>query len=316
MLRIMMGFFLFYLAFQAVAVGSLFLFIFFFILAGWVFLSKSHSSYSHNTSPLQGFWGTKESVPPSDYLEGFNRIFIKFGQSKAFVFLALVASNAYLLVKVDGRVTEEEMTALRESLIRHFGTSLNHSLIKEVIEFTRQMINQPDSSVNFQEYMAYNAYIFNNYLMNSLNSHERQVYLILYFQILYEIVYSNQPNQPQELALIQFLEEYFNLPHPIILHIRQMAYYSSQTFSSQYQYSRGEMPNRPGQEEELNKAYHLFGLERDASKEEIKKAFRRLAKEYHPDRYATMPEELKNKAKEKFQQINNAYERLLKTVEG
>ncbi|MBP7460395.1 MAG: DnaJ domain-containing protein [Candidatus Delongbacteria bacterium] len=316
MMRILIGFFLFYMAFQALAAGHLFLFLILFVFSAWTFLNQSQSSYTHRRSPFQGFWGGGDNVPPEPYLQGFNQIFLRYGQSKAYVFLALVASNAYLLVKVDGRVTEEEMTALRESLIRHFGQNLNHNLVKDVIEFTRTQIGQPQASINFQDYMAYNAYIFNHYLMSSLSSHDRQVYLILYFQILYEIVYANQLNQPQELALIQFLEEYFNLPHTIIQHIRQMAYYSSQTSSSRYQYGRNETYFRPNREDELQKAWQLFGLHPGSSREEIKKSFRRLAKEYHPDRYTGMPEELQNKAKEKFQQINNAYELLLKEVGG
>ena len=48
--------------------------------------------------------------------------------------------------------------------------------------------------------------------------------------------------------------------------------------------------------------YKLLGVNRDASKDELKKAFRKLAMKYHPD---------KNKndkaAEEKFKKINDSY---------
>lgn len=55
--------------------------------------------------------------------------------------------------------------------------------------------------------------------------------------------------------------------------------------------------------------YEVLGIERGASKEEIKKAYRELAKKYHPDRYADNP--LNDLAEEKFREIQEAYESLM-----
>lgn len=50
--------------------------------------------------------------------------------------------------------------------------------------------------------------------------------------------------------------------------------------------------------------YDTLGLERDASDQEIRKAFRRLALKYHPDRYA---DDQRAEAEERFQGITEAF---------
>src|SRR5476649_1161695 len=49
--------------------------------------------------------------------------------------------------------------------------------------------------------------------------------------------------------------------------------------------------------------YQSLGVARTASEDEIKKAFRKLARQYHPDVAKD-----KKKAEEKFKEINEAYE--------
>lgn len=56
--------------------------------------------------------------------------------------------------------------------------------------------------------------------------------------------------------------------------------------------------------------YSVLGVSRDASDDEIKKAYRCLAKKYHPDNFADSP--LKSQAEEKMKEINDAYDRIQK----
>jgi DnaJ-class molecular chaperone len=53
----------------------------------------------------------------------------------------------------------------------------------------------------------------------------------------------------------------------------------------------------------MRNPYDILGVPHSASEAEIKKAFRKLAKTYHPDRNASDP-----KAKDKFAEVNTAYE--------
>ena len=61
--------------------------------------------------------------------------------------------------------------------------------------------------------------------------------------------------------------------------------------------------------------YKILGIAEAASNEEIKKAYRKLAIEYHPDKVAHMGEEYQKGAKEKFQAIQDAYENIKKVRE-
>ena len=54
--------------------------------------------------------------------------------------------------------------------------------------------------------------------------------------------------------------------------------------------------------------YEVLGVSKSASPDEIKSAYRKLTKEFHPDKFANKPEAEKKAAEEKFKEINRAYE--------
>jgi len=55
--------------------------------------------------------------------------------------------------------------------------------------------------------------------------------------------------------------------------------------------------------------YEVLGVNEYSTEDEIKKAYRDLVKQYHPDRYSDNP--LKDLADEKLREINNAYDTIL-----
>ena len=59
---------------------------------------------------------------------------------------------------------------------------------------------------------------------------------------------------------------------------------------------------------ELEKAYRVLKVERNASSEEIKNSYKELSKKYHPDLYQNNP--LAYLAEEKLKKVNEAYEML------
>lgn len=64
----------------------------------------------------------------------------------------------------------------------------------------------------------------------------------------------------------------------------------------------------------MNDPYQVLNVSPQASDEEIKKAYRELARKYHPDNYHNNP--LADLAQEKMKEINEAYDAILKMRAG
>ena len=60
--------------------------------------------------------------------------------------------------------------------------------------------------------------------------------------------------------------------------------------------------------------YSVLGVSQNASDDEVKKAYRELARKYHPDNYQNNP--LADLAEEKMKEINEAYDTITKQRSG
>ena len=59
--------------------------------------------------------------------------------------------------------------------------------------------------------------------------------------------------------------------------------------------------------------YSILGVDRNASDDEIKKAYRKLSRKYHPDANINNPN--KEQAEEKFKEVQQAYEQIMREKE-
>lgn len=103
--------------------------------------------------------------------------------------------------------------------------------------------------------------------------------------------------------------------HQLLLHISSVMGVSANAFeqllrmvgAQQAYHQQGQSPaNR------LQEAYEILGVEKTASDAEIKKAYRRLMNQHHPDKLVAkgLPEEMMKIATEKTQEIKEAYEHI------
>ena len=59
-------------------------------------------------------------------------------------------------------------------------------------------------------------------------------------------------------------------------------------------------------------AYEMLEIKKDATNEEVKKAYKKMAAKLHPDKVEYLGEDFKKAAKDKFQKLNQAYEQIKK----
>jgi DnaJ like chaperone protein len=105
---------------------------------------------------------------------------------------------------------------------------------------------------------------------------------------LYGVAKADGTVHPSEQEIIEKAASYMGIGHKDIESIRSMF-----------------VPRADG-------AYKVLGVEQNATNEEIKAAYRQMAKKYHPDKVEYLGEDFKKVAHEKFQKINEAYEQLKK----
>ena len=116
-------------------------------------------------------------------------------------------------------------------------------------------------------------------------SHAARLQLIHY---LFEIAKADGYVTKEEVAVIRSIAGYLYVNQQDYESIKAMFYKSSDS------------------------AYLILEIERTASVEEIKKAYRRMVKKYHPDKLHHLGEEHLKGAEEKFRQVQIAYEKIQK----
>ena len=56
--------------------------------------------------------------------------------------------------------------------------------------------------------------------------------------------------------------------------------------------------------------YKILGIKRHATNDDIKKAYRKLAMKYHPDKVINLEDKLRKAADDKFKKVNEAYHKI------
>jgi len=65
-------------------------------------------------------------------------------------------------------------------------------------------------------------------------------------------------------------------------------------------------------EKGIDSAYQVLEIDKDATDEEVKRAYKRLALKHHPDKVASLGQDVQKAAEQKFKAISEAYDRIKK----
>ena len=202
-----------------------------------------------------------------------------YGQRNSFLFSLLVMAS--YIIKADGKVMHSEMEFVRNFLRVNFGEAAvaeGNQILLNLFEQRKQMdANNPSAFKN----------------------------------TIYEcgVPIKQHMSYEQRLQLLSFLAKIAqsdgNVCKEEIEALKEVA--TAMGMSAQEVES---MLNLGGKT--LEEAYKVLEIEPTATDDEVKAAYRKLALKHHPDRVATLGEDVKKAAEEKFQQINNAKEMIFK----
>ena len=202
-----------------------------------------------------------------------------YGQRNSFLFSLLVMAS--YIIKADGKVMHSEMEFVRQFLRVNFGeaaVSEGNQILLNLFEQRKQMDAKNPS--------AFKNTIYECGVQIKQNMTYEQRLLLLSF--LAKIAQSDGSVCQAEIDALKEVSIAMGL--------------SAQEVES--------MLNLGGKT--LEQAYKVLEIDSSASDEEVKKAYRKMALKHHPDKVATLGEDVKKAAEEKFQQINNAKEMIFK----
>jgi len=204
---------------------------------------------------------------------GIKHVFSPQERSQA-VFFVSAFSLAAKLARADGRVTKEEIDVV-DNFIR---TQLR--LDNDARDMAIKIFNVARDSKESFDIFAQQFY--------ELFREDRQM-LISMLELLIKIAKADGTFHPNEEKMIKRAA--------IIFYIDLKEY---ERLKAMY------VKNN-------NKYYAILGAVRNESDEEIKKKYRKLVMEYHPDRVISkgLPEEFTKFANKKFQEIHEAYEKVM-----
>ncbi|OEU49138.1 MAG: molecular chaperone DnaJ [Desulfobulbaceae bacterium S3730MH12] len=180
--------------------------------------------------------------------------------------------------KIDGRITKDEI----QTIHRFFQYNLHYNQtqmlwVKEIIKEATSSSPSLDSLLEeFKSTFAYEP---------------RLILLELVFQILY----TKKDVPEDELQIARRIAAYLAI-----------SAYDQRTIEARFKYGR-QYTAAPGKDT-VDRYYATLGLNKSASMEEIKKAYRKLSMKYHPDKVRHLGEEFQKIAEEKMKEINGAYE--------
>ncbi len=214
---------------------------------------------------------------------------IGVGATQKAFFDALFATLGHLS-KADGRVTETEIRMV-ENLMRNMQIS-GDDRQRAIRLFNTGKQSGFDLEATLQPFVQHSVV--------------RQDLRRMFLEILVEAAFSSGSLSPAEQAILLKVAVALRIPAELF---NAMLAARAATGA---QYAGGSGPRQPATPALLDQAYAQLGLARSASDAEVKRAYRKLVSQYHPDKLVSrgLPEEMMEVAKNRVREINTAYDRI------
>jgi DnaJ like chaperone protein len=204
---------------------------------------------------------------------GSSRVRLNSGEEAHLTYFVAAFSMLAKLAKADGVVSREEIAVVSRFMKENLG--LDSEGEKLAIRIFNQAKTSPD---RFEDYAVQFYSIFS----------ARREIIISMFDILMAVASADGVIHPNEERMLNSAARIFHI--------------------NSGQYGRIKESRQGG----VDRYYAILGCSRSDTNETIKKRYRRLATEFHPDKIIAkgLPEEFITFAKSKFQEIQEAYEKV------
>ena len=199
----------------------------------------------------------------------------------SFLFSMLVLSS--YIIKADGKIMHSEMNCVRNFLRNNFGEQAvrqGEDILLKLFEMQKQQ-----GATTFKETIRKSC-VEISFHMNIGQRLQLLDYLIIIAKV-------DGTVSPEEVYALKEVATYLGL--------------SAQDVDSML-----NMEASSNQQIGLDEAYKILGISPNATNDEVKAAYRKMALKHHPDRVSTLGDDIREVAEKKFQEINNAKERIYK----
>ena len=140
--------------------------------------------------------------------------------------------------------------------------------------------------------------------------HRRRTLMQMFLEIQIQAAYADGKPGPREERILLHICRHMGIPEFLFRQLEQLVRMQKE-FSGGDSAQGGRRSQRPEiTGPTLDQAYAVLGVERDASDTEVKRAYRRLVSQHHPDKLVSkgLPEEMMKLAARKTHEIRQAYE--------
>ncbi len=172
------------------------------------------------------------------------------------------------VMKADGKVVKSELDYVKRFLLQNFGEE--HT--KDMLLILRDLVNKEYSIFDVcQQIRSYTDYTTRMHM----------------FDFLYGVACSDKHCNSQEESILQVIASQMGI--------------SSRDYTSIQERHLGSSFS-------VKNPYAILGIDQTATEDDIKKAYRRLAMKFHPDKVENLGDGVKKNAEKQFREINEAYE--------
>lgn len=189
------------------------------------------------------------------------------------------------VMQADNKLLKSELYYLRDFLVKNLGPTAANTALLELKEILQKDYNVEDYCYHFRQRSSI---------------HER----FLIIQFLFGLAGADNYYGAEEVAMIDKIAYWFGINPIDYASLKAMYLGSYSRQSSSY--------SSPSTSVNLENDYKVLKIEETATDVEIKRAYRKLAQEYHPDKVNHLGEELRKAAEDKFTKLNQSYERIKK----